>query len=271
MLTIRRQVQDEEITADSAKKALTAIVGEEMAERMASGGFGAGRGGARPAGVGRAEEGATAGEGEVTGRRAFVFVVSADGSITPQPVTLGIGDYDQTEVMAGLDEGAQVALIGAAQLQAQQAEFLNRIRSRSSGPFGGGGPPLGASQPKDAIGDAGKGNATGCDGGNPRQRAAIDADDARHHHRRGRCHRHGGARRGRAGSCRITNCRDGDERSDHSARAEPIWRRVPWGRTAICRGCRSLGERHPLLAAGRPGNPGRGYRSAICAGMRRTT
>ena len=58
----------------------------------------------------------------------------------PRAVVMGLSDWDQTEIMSGLEEGERVAVIGAAQLQAQQQEFLNRIRERNSGPFGGGGP-----------------------------------------------------------------------------------------------------------------------------------
>ena len=137
---VRTQLREGTIDADSATKVLTPILGEEMAGRMAAGGFGRGQRGQGAAGAATSGAVQNPGAGEVTGRRAFVFVVNADGAIEPRPVTLGIGDYDQTEVMNGLEEGEQVALIGAAQLQAQQADFLERIRSRSSGPFGGGGP-----------------------------------------------------------------------------------------------------------------------------------
>lgn len=129
---VRTAIREGTMTADSAQKVLTGIVGEQMAARIASG-MGGQRGG-QAAQQGAAEADPSA--GQITGRRAFVFVVADDGSIEPQSVMLGIGDWDQTEVMSGLDEGARVALIGAAQLQAQQAEFLNRIRGRNSGPFG---------------------------------------------------------------------------------------------------------------------------------------
>lgn len=129
---VRTAIREGTMTPDSAQKVLTGIVGEQMAARIAGGMGGARGGAAAQAGA----DGADPSAGQVTGRRAFVFVVADDGTIEPQSVMLGIGDWDQTEVMSGLDEGARVALIGAAQLQAQQAEFLNRIRGRNSGPFG---------------------------------------------------------------------------------------------------------------------------------------
>ena len=84
-------------------------------------------------GGGRQEEGAP--------RPAITFVISADGTIEPRPILIGVNDWDNTEVVAGLEEGEEVALIGAAQLQAQQQEFIDRMRERMGGsPFGGGTP-----------------------------------------------------------------------------------------------------------------------------------
>ena len=70
--------------------------------------------------------------------RAVVFVVGEGGTIEPRMVMIGLTDWDNTEVVSGLDEGDRVALIGLAQLQAQREEFLERMRSRGSNPFGGG-------------------------------------------------------------------------------------------------------------------------------------
>ena len=68
-------------------------------------------------------------------RRAVAFVVGEDGTIEPRMVMTGWNDWDYTQVVSGLNEGDLVALIGLAQLQARQQEFLDRIRSRS-GPLG---------------------------------------------------------------------------------------------------------------------------------------
>jgi HlyD family secretion protein len=108
---------------------------------MAGMGPGAGQGMMDGMGVGtgafagrRAQEGAP--------RPAIAFVVAADGTIDPRPILIGLNDWDNTEVVAGLEEGEEVALIGAAQLQAQQQEFIDRMRERMGGgsPFGGGAP-----------------------------------------------------------------------------------------------------------------------------------
>lgn len=80
-------------------------------------------------------------EQEGAPRPAITFVVSADGAIEPRPILIGVNDWDNTEVLAGLEQGEEVALIGAAQLQAQQQEFIDRMRERMGGsPFGGGTP-----------------------------------------------------------------------------------------------------------------------------------
>ncbi|MEZ4417502.1 MAG: efflux RND transporter periplasmic adaptor subunit [Gemmatimonadota bacterium] len=128
-LEVRQKVESGEISQDSARVLFRAL------------------GGGRPGGAASATpapgtEGAAAPSGR-DGRRGIVFVVTPAGSYEPRMVTLGLSDWDQTEVISGVEEGERVALIGAAQLQAQQQEFLNRIRERNTGPFGGGGPPGG--------------------------------------------------------------------------------------------------------------------------------
>ena len=72
-------------------------------------------------------------------RRAVVFVIDDEDIAEPRAVQIGLNDYDRTEVVSGLEEGDRVATLGAAQLQAQQQEFLDRIRQHGGGMFGGGG------------------------------------------------------------------------------------------------------------------------------------
>ena len=100
----------------------------------AGGGFGAGGGNAGRTG---AQSGSTPGR-QV--RRAVVFLINDGGVPEPMAVQIGLNDYDFTQILSGVEEGAQVALLGAAELQAQQQQFLDRIRQRTGGnPFGGGG------------------------------------------------------------------------------------------------------------------------------------
>ena len=71
--------------------------------------------------------------------QAVAFVIGEGGVIEPRMVTIGMTDWDYTEVVSGLEEGDRVALIGLAQLQAQRDEFLERMRSMAGNPFGRGG------------------------------------------------------------------------------------------------------------------------------------
>jgi HlyD family secretion protein len=59
----------------------------------------------------------------------LVFVKQAN-TFEPRMVMLGVGNYDVTQVLSGLKEGDQVALISAAMLQQARQEFHQRIQSR---------------------------------------------------------------------------------------------------------------------------------------------
>ena len=85
--------------------------------------------------------------GEFPSRRArpsLVFVAE-NGVYKPRIVRLGVANFDYTEVLGGLKEGEQVALLAAAAMQARREEQNNRIRSMGgmpgmpSRPGGGGG------------------------------------------------------------------------------------------------------------------------------------
>jgi hypothetical protein len=88
---------------------------------------------------------AAAGEGPgraVETRPGAVFVLGPDGEPEPRAIQIGLGDWDNTAVTGDLQEGDLLVIVGAAQLQAQQEEFLDRMRDRMGGssPFGGGMP-----------------------------------------------------------------------------------------------------------------------------------
>jgi HlyD family secretion protein len=122
---LRAQAQSGAISQDSMRSALQALRGQ-----AAGTGAGAFRG-AMDTGEGAARD----------TRPAAVFVMGAGGVPEPRLVQLGIGDWDNTQVVSGVEEGETLVIVGAAQLQAQQQEFLDRMRSRNGGnPFGGGGP-----------------------------------------------------------------------------------------------------------------------------------
>ena len=117
---LRAQVESGEVSEDSIRIVIQGLMGGGGRER----GFGAGEGA-----VGPPRE----------TRPAAVFVINAEGVPEPRLVQLGLGDWDNTQVASGLEEGETLVIVGAAQLQAQQQEFLNRMRDRMGGnPFGGG-------------------------------------------------------------------------------------------------------------------------------------
>jgi len=62
-------------------------------------------------------------------RPGLVFVSDSSG-FAPRLVTLGVGNYDVTQVLSGLREGERVALISGAMLQQARTERQERIRSR---------------------------------------------------------------------------------------------------------------------------------------------
>ncbi len=127
--SVRARVERGEISQDSARVLFAAL-----RQRAGAAGFG----------DGQAASSASGGLDPRQIRRAVVFVVDSAGVPSPRAVTIGLNDWDNTQVVSGLDAGVQVALIGAAQLQAQQQEFRDRMRARmGGGVFGGGGGPGG--------------------------------------------------------------------------------------------------------------------------------
>jgi len=139
MDSLRARAARGEISPDSMRALAQAARG--------GGGQGGGAAGA-PAGAGF-QRGAQAGQGGATrrgapsgaGQGAVAFVVATDGSIQARPILIGVNDWDNTEVLRGLEEGEQVALLGAAQLQARRQEWLDRIRGAGGVFPGGGGMP----------------------------------------------------------------------------------------------------------------------------------
>lgn len=94
----------------------------------------------REGGAWGAEEDGGDGAPAHTSHAAVVFVLGADSVPTPKIVQIGLNDWDNSQVVSGLEGNETLVLVSAAQLQAQQQEFLDRMRSRMGGsPFGGGG------------------------------------------------------------------------------------------------------------------------------------
>jgi HlyD family secretion protein len=66
-----------------------------------------------------------------------VFVKDSSG-YSPRIVRLGVTNFDYTEVLSGLKEGEQVALLASANLQQQRTDQQSRIRNATSTPLTGG-------------------------------------------------------------------------------------------------------------------------------------
>ncbi len=104
--------------------------------------------------------------GEFPSRRArpsLVFVAE-NGSYKPRIVRLGVANFDYTEVLSGLKEGEQVALLAAAAMQARREEQNNRMRNMGglpgmSQPRPGGGGGGGAAGGRAGPGGGGGGQA----------------------------------------------------------------------------------------------------------------
>jgi HlyD family secretion protein len=118
---LRAQVEAGEITQDSMRALMQSMRGQAGVS-----------GGGRPA--------MADGEAPVRETRpAVVFVMGVDSIPEPRTIRVGLNDWDNTQVVSGLDGDEILVVVGAAQLQAQQQEWLNNIRSRMGGsPFGGG-------------------------------------------------------------------------------------------------------------------------------------
>jgi HlyD family secretion protein len=82
------------------------------------------------------------GEGRARRRPGLVFVKKGQ-SFEPRLVMLGASNFDYTEVVSGVTEGEQVAMLAAASLQAQREQNQDMIRQRTGVPGmnqqGGGG------------------------------------------------------------------------------------------------------------------------------------
>ena len=120
----------------------------------------AGAAGAQVAGRGDAgAAGVQGGQGRGRRRPGLVFVKKGE-TFEPRLVMLGASNFDYTEVISGVTEGEQVAMLAAAALQAQRQQNQDRIRQQTGVPGmnqqqGGGG----------AGGAGGGGRAAGGGGG----------------------------------------------------------------------------------------------------------
>jgi hypothetical protein len=135
-----------------------AAAGAQGARGAGNGGRGnRGQGGAGAPGlnIGGSEVAST---GARRSRAGLVFVKKND-TFEPRLVQLGASNFDYTEVVSGLKEGEQVALLAAAALQAQRQQQNDRMRQNSGVP--------GMQQQAPAGGAGGGGNRGGGGGRGP--------------------------------------------------------------------------------------------------------
>jgi HlyD family secretion protein len=136
MQELRAKVESGEITQDSLDTVLASLRAQ-MGEERAGAGFPGAMGGAvaipetNPALSGLLNTSATP-------RPAVAFVMLPDSTLELRPVLMGVNDWDNTEILAGLEEGEMVALIGVAQLLQEQEEMRNRMMGRGMMPMGMG-------------------------------------------------------------------------------------------------------------------------------------
>jgi HlyD family secretion protein len=72
-------------------------------------------------------------------RRPGVVFVQQEGGPQPRRVILGLSDWENSEVISGLEAGEKVLLVSVAQLQQQQQQSLERMRQRAGGVIPGAG------------------------------------------------------------------------------------------------------------------------------------
>ncbi|MDH5235514.1 MAG: hypothetical protein OEW77_11185, partial [Gemmatimonadota bacterium] len=118
-----------------------AAAGAPGATQQPTAGNAAGNAGGARRQQGAATGGASTPPSRNATRNGLVFVQKADSTWEARVVRLGTADYDYTEVISGLQEGEQVALLSAAALQLQRQNQADRMKAMT----GAGGPLGGAS------------------------------------------------------------------------------------------------------------------------------
>ena len=143
---IRARMQSQELDMRAGMQQLTPLyqkVGVDARTASAcqrrTSNVAAANGDTRPAQPGAQQPGAQAPGDFATrrgrgGRTGVVFVAGTTGTYTPRVVQIGVANFDYTEILSGLEEGEQVALLGAIALQIQREESAERMRSRGGIP-----------------------------------------------------------------------------------------------------------------------------------------
>ena len=149
-------------TGATTRESRGEVVPEQAAgqaqRRRAPGGTNGTNGAAGGAQAGAAMQSGASGMTRTRARPGLVFVKTSE-TWAPRVVRLGVSNYDYIEVVSGLQEGEQVALLAAASMQMQRQAATDRMRNMTGGGFTGGGAAGGA------RGGAAAGGAAGAAGG----------------------------------------------------------------------------------------------------------
>lgn len=114
---LRQQVESGQLSPEEIQARIQAARGAGGGNLGRSGGGGrGGNGGGAFARNGGGRSGGGGGSA-LDGTNGVVFVMDADGTLSPRAVLVGVTDWSNSEILAGLEEGEQVALIGVAGLQ----------------------------------------------------------------------------------------------------------------------------------------------------------
>ncbi len=141
MAELRAKVESGEVSQDSLDAVMASFRGQRGSREGGEGGMPAG-GAQNPMSQAPVESNpALSGLVNTSSapRPAIAFVMAADSTLEVRPVLMGVNDWDNTEILAGLEEGEFVALIGVAQLMAEQDNRRNRMMGRGMGMPGMGG------------------------------------------------------------------------------------------------------------------------------------
>ena len=77
---------------------------------------------------GRNTEGADGSVARAPSRRKFVVVQNGDG-VAPRPIEIGASNFDEAEVLSGLEEGEKVLVFSVSRADAERQRMMNRMRN----------------------------------------------------------------------------------------------------------------------------------------------
>ena len=129
--------------ADRSRQGRSADGGQGGARSGGTRNGGARSGGARNGGARNGADapadstgaGSSRGPNRGEGRPAVVFLVE-NGKLTAHPVRIGVRNWDDTEILSGLDEGQTVAVMPSASLLREQAQFRQRMQQQAGNATG---------------------------------------------------------------------------------------------------------------------------------------